>query len=242
MNLRNAAIMLSFLLTALATTTSATTPASVSASALPSTTAARLERLARQFLAEQLPGLGEGSSREISITPPDPRLQLTACPAPQAFWPGNARATGTTVVGIRCPTGTGWQVFLPVQIEEWSQVVVASRPLRPREVLQASDLRLLKVNRSQLRGNTFSKPDALIGALTRQAIATGQPLTEQLTCRICRGDTVSIAAGSAGFEVIMKGVAEGYGNIGDRIPVRNTSSRRLVQATVVADGKVAVML
>lgn len=232
MNLRNAGFLLSFFVIGTTVAGDETRYSS-----------APLAALARQFLAAELPAASPDSEREIRVAEPDPRLQLTACPtAAEAFWPANARQTGNTVVGIRCPEQNGWQIFLPVQIQEWSTVLVASRPLRPGESLQADDMKPMRVSRDQLRGDAVQDPKALLGSLTRQAIAAGQPLTRQLTCQICRGDEVRIAAGLPGFEVFMKGVAQGAGNVGDRVNVRNLSSRRTVQAEVVAAGLVRVNL
>lgn len=204
---------------------------------------AGLMHLARQFVAASLPPASGNAERTVRVSAPDPRLQLSPCPqAPVAFWPNNARQTGTTVVGIRCPISGGWQLFLPVQIQETVTVLVASRPLRPGERLQSADMQTAAVSRDQLRGNSFADPKALLGAVTRQAIAAGQPLTDALTCQVCRGDPVTIAAGDGSFEVRMKGIAEGSGHAGDRLPVRNQSSRRTIQAIVVSDGAVRVAL
>lgn len=232
MKLRNAGIVLSFFLFS-----------GQAACAEANGSSDQLSATVRQFLAGQLAAATAGSEREITVASPDPRLQLASCPQPlTAFWPGNARQTGNTVVGVRCPAEGGWQVFLPVTIAEWSTVIVASRPLRPGERLQPADLKPLRISRDRLRGNTVDEPGKLLGAITRQAIAAGQPLTDLLTCQICRGDEVSIAAGDGSFEVIMKGIAQGAGNVGDKVPVRNLSSRRTIQAVVVATGKVRVAL
>lgn len=232
MKLRNAGIVLSFFLFC-----------GQPDGAEPAAGSELLSTTVRQFLAAQLAPAIAGSEREITVASPDPRLQLAACPqTPIAFWPGNARQTGATVVGVRCPGEGGWQVFLPVTIAEWSTVIVASRPLRPGERLQQADLKPLRISRDQLRGNTVDDPGKLMGAVTRQAIAAGQPLTDLLTCQICRGDEVSIAAGDGSFEVSMKGIAQGAGNVGDKVPVRNLSSRRTIQAVVMATGKVRVAL
>lgn len=231
MKLRNAGFVLSFFMT----TAILAEPATV--------VSHELTERARQFLAAELPPATAGSEREINIAAPDPRLQLVPCPeAPVGFWPNNARQTGTTVVGVRCPVEGGWQLFLPVQIQEWASVLVASRPLRPGERLQPNDFKPAKVSRNQLRGEPYTDPSRLLGAATRQAIASGQPLTDNLVCQVCRGDSVDIAAGDDGFQVRMKGVAEGAGNVGDQIRVRSLSSRRTIQAVVSRGGEVQVRL
>lgn len=232
MNLRNAAILLNILFLA------ALPPGSWAA-----VDATTWKTTVRQFLATRLPAVSAGSEREIRVSDPDPRLQLPACPQPaEAFWPANARQHGSTVVGLRCAGEDGWQVFLPVQILEWTTVVVASRPLRPGERLQAADLKLQRVARDQLQGEPYEGSDRLVGAVTRQAIAAGQPVTHRMTCQVCRGDEVRIRAGDGQFEVVVKGIAEGSGNAGDRLPVRNLSSRRTVQAVVDGAGLVRVNL
>lgn len=235
MKLRNAFSLLAFFVIC---TAQAETPAT----AVPADSA-NLLRTARQFLAGNLPPATPEDEREIILSEPDARLQLAACPQPlEGFWPANARQSGSTVVGVRCVATPGWQVFLPVRIQEWVTVLVASRPLRPGERLQASDMQVQRVSREQLRGNPYRDVTALVGSVTRLAIAAGQTLSEQQTCQVCKGDSVDIAAADSGFKVVVKGVAEGWGNAGDRIPVRNLGSRRVIKAEVVSSGQVRVSL
>jgi len=229
MNLRNTAALLTLLVMppALATTAPAD--------------AAHLLSVARQFLAGSLPPATADSEREILLSDPDPRLHLKACAEPLVgFWPANARQTGNTVVGVRCGAAGGWQIFLPVRIQDRLTVLVAARPLRPGQRLQAADLKPVRTNRDQLRGTPYGDPAPLIGAVVRQGIATGQPLSAHLICQICKGDPVNITASTDGLDVVMKGVAEGWGNSGDRVAVRNLSSRRTVQAVVITAGQVRV--
>ncbi len=226
MKLRNAAAVLRFFF-----------PTAVSSSE----TTMPLQQLARQFLAGNLPAVTAGVERELVIAEPDARLQLANCASnPEPFWPNNARQSGSTVVGIRCPGNGGWQVFLPVRIQEWVTVQVASRPLRAGTRLSADDLKPMRVNREQLRGNAHNKPEALVGAVTRSAVAAGQPLDDRLTCQVCKGDDVKILAQIDGLQVVMNGLAEQSGNLGDRILVRNLSSRRPLQAEIMAGGTVKV--
>ncbi len=117
MKLRNAGIVLGLLL------------ANGVAASAGNVDSASLMALARQFVAASLPPASGNAERTVRVSAPDPRLQLSACPqTPVAFWPNNARQTGTTVVGIRCPIAGGWQLFLPVQVQETVTVLVASRP------------------------------------------------------------------------------------------------------------------
>ncbi len=226
MNLRNVVTALSFFFATTAVAAEAESP---------------LQQLARQFLAGNLPAVTAGVERELVIAEPDPRLQLSTCAsAPEPFWPNNARQSGSTVVGIRCPGNSGWQVFLPVRIQEWISVQVASRPLRPGTRLAAGDLKPMRVNRDQLRGSAHRDPAALIGAVTRSAVAAGQPLDDRLICQVCKGDDVKILAELDGLQVVMAGLAEQSGNLGDRILVRNLSSRRPVQAEITSGGTVKV--
>jgi flagella basal body P-ring formation protein FlgA len=50
-----------------------------------------------------------------------------------------------------------------------------------------------------------------------------------------RGDQVTIAMGAGGISVQMGGVAMRDGGIGDRIPVKNSNSSRIVEG-VIQDG------
>jgi len=55
-----------------------------------------------------------------------------------------------------------------------------------------------------------------------------------------RGDSVALLARSNGVEVRMPGRALGDAGAGERVSVRNPSSRRTIQGLVLADGEVLV--
>ncbi len=195
---------------------------------------------ARQFLADQLPPLPDGK-RDIHITPPDVRLQLAPCDqAPEAFW-ANANSTSGShvVVGVKCASPV-WQVFLPAQISEWQNVWVASRPLARGHRLSTGDLVRRPVERMRLRGDLLSDVAAATGSALRQAVGAGEPLSRRQICAVCRGETVDIRADGGGFQVNMQGIAETDGSLGERIRVRNSSSRRVVSGEITAPGQITI--
>ena len=202
-----------------------------------------LTELARQFIASQLPPASADVERRIDVADPDPRLRLDTCRSKiEGFWPGNGRRIGHTVIGLRCIDEGGWQVFLPAEIAEWRTVVVAARQLPRGKRLDENDLRLKKAPVSQLRGQQYTSKRQLLGASLRQGVNTETPITNQLVCVICRGDTVTIRAEGNDFAISAKGEAMSHGNPGDRIPVRNLNSRRTIQATVSGPNQVSVAL
>ena len=67
-----------------------------------------VRQIAEQFLHAQTRGLPGHVS--ISVNKLDPRLDLAACAAPQAFMPSGSRVWGKPTVGIRCTVPTLWTV------------------------------------------------------------------------------------------------------------------------------------
>jgi hypothetical protein len=60
--------------------------------------------------------------------------------------------------------------------------------------------------------------------------------TASRTPLIRRGQPVQVLTGGAGFRVVIEGVAEGEGHIGQRVVVRNLRSGQRLLADVGADG------
>src|SRR5689334_11412667 len=68
-----------------------------------------LTTVAHDYLQAQTAGLA--GTVTISMGKLDPRMQLAACAAPQAFQQPGARAWGKTTVGLRCATPNAWTVY-----------------------------------------------------------------------------------------------------------------------------------
>jgi len=77
-----------------------------------------------------------------------------------------------------------------------------------------------------------------IRALAQGSVVSARSLTEPLVVK--RGDKVVISAEQPAFSIKMNGTAMTNGSKGQRIPVKNQNSGRVINATVIEPGLVSV--
>lgn len=177
----------------------------------------------------------------------DSRLRLEKCGKPlETFSPPGRASSSRSTVGVRCMGPSPWSLYVPTSISIMLPVVVASKDLPRGTLLTEGDLALKEQDiTDQHRGYLEHLTDAvgkkLKRDLNRGEVLTPQQMDEPLAIK--RGSRVTIIASTPGtFEVRMQGQALDNGAAGDRIKVRNSSSKRVVEATVISAGIVEVAL
>lgn len=201
---------------------------------------------ARQFIDTTLPPQ-PGMRREVSITPLDPRLRLAECDKPlQGFAPGSSqRGGGTLTVGVRCEGSSPWKVYVSARIQVFRPVAVTLRPLPKGSPINLADIELQERDISRLTDGFFTDPHSVAGMLTKRPLGNGEILTVsnlQAPTLVSKGEKVRIVARPGSFEVIMMGEALRAGGQGERIPVRNLSSGRIIEGFIRRAGEVEVVL
>ncbi|MBK1723677.1 flagellar basal body P-ring formation chaperone FlgA [Thiocystis violacea] len=206
---------------------------------------ARILETARSFLAQSLTDV-PGAETRIEIGQLDSRLRLARCAQPPSGqWAPGARQAGNTTVNVRCAGPVTWSIFVPVSIERHLQVVTTARALGRQQVIQPADVRLERQETSSLTSGYFTELSAVVGLEAKRRLIPGQVLTQtQVAPRqlIKRGQEVTIYAMRPGLTVRMKGEALENGSEGERIRVRNRSSKRIVEGYVEPSGAVRVAL
>lgn len=198
-----------------------------------------LRRAAERYVQAQVPGA------EASADPIDARLRLPACAAPldAASNAGGGGRRWTVAVSCRAPQA--WTVYVPVQVARHAGVVVATRNLAAGSVLAAADLRLEPRDTATLAQGYLDDPAPALGQRLNRPLAAGAALAPTALARaaiVRRGDLVTLVGRSGGFEVRGQGKALANGAPGERLAVENSSSRRVVQGQVAADGTVEIPL
>jgi len=199
-------------------------------------------RAAAQAFAQAAAGAHDA---EIRIGRLDPRLNLAACEQPlEAFLPpgpGGRRAALT--VGVRCPGARPWTLYVPVTVRMMRPVAVLTAGLARGHVLGAGDLAIERRDVGNLAAGWFADGELPIGQVLRRNLRPGTVLTAQhveAPIAVRRGARVLLAAGGDGIDVQMRGEALADGAVGERVPVRNLRSRRVVEGVVRADGSIEV--
>lgn len=185
---------------------------------------------------------------KVSITPQnlDTRLSPPLCIGPVNAELATTRAIKrNNTIKISCETpqmAYPWQIFISVRVDILYPVVVATETLGPGDVISSSAVGIEYIEQSQLRGQQFDDTALVVGTRVKRRISMNQPLFTDNLCFVCKGDTVSIYAKTANFEIKTVGEALRDGNLGDRIRIRNSHSNIKVNARVIGVGEVEVRM
>lgn len=167
----------------------------------------------------------------------DNRLRLPACAQPLDTSAANPAARGAWSILVSCRDNGAalWAVFVPVKVADLRSVVVMSRSVAPGQPISADLLRLEQRDVATLSMGYLSSIEEAVGRSLRRPVAPGAALTPDalaVTRLIKRGDLITLVGRSGGLEVRAQGKALADGGGGERIPVENQSSRRVVQGVV----------
>jgi flagella basal body P-ring formation protein FlgA len=203
-----------------------------------------IRRAIEEFMLEQNKPYAEAPI--IHIGKLDPRLHLAHCiEGIEAFIPTGARTRGNTTVGVCCHGPKQWTIYLPVAVNVFGMVLVADRTLPQGITLETTHVRYTRRNLSTLPSGYISDATQVVGMRLKRSLASGEVLTPTMLVApllVHRGDQVNIVLEHQGLQIRALGKALKDGAAGVRIPVRNLSSAKVVEGTVVAAGTVKVML
>ncbi|WP_426700506.1 flagellar basal body P-ring formation chaperone FlgA [Rhodanobacter sp. Col0626] len=186
-----------------------------------------------------------GSRVVITSEPLGLRLKLSPCHEPlHAIVARQANALSHMTVRVQCPQAGGWMVRVPLQVQLFRNVLVASHPLLRGDGLSSADIRSEERDVTRLGYGYIENFDQVGGRTLNRALASGSVLTPGALGgrRMVRaGDHVQMVARLGGIEVRVDGVALGGGDNGARLRVRNQSSGKVVDAMVSAPGEVLAL-
>lgn len=187
-----------------------------------------------------------GAEVNISVSQLDTRLKLAQCSqAKDIKLNGSQRRTRNVSVRVSCNGDSPWSIFVPAQIAVLQDVAVTTRDILKGEQLTPADLTLAKRDTSNLGFGYVDSVKALIGKEVTRNVPAGHALRLAHVSEpnaVSRGDKITIEAGSGSLVVASTGIAMSDGKIGEQITVKNAQSKRIIEAYVVAPGRVAVSL
>lgn len=195
----------------------------------PTSDAAGLQQLARDFVTpavdSTLPGTAEAPLRpEVEVGTLDTRLRLAPCNRVEPHLPPGTRLWGRSRIGLRCVDGpTRWNVFVPVTVKVWGPAWVLKRPVASGALLTQEDAELAEVDWAVHPSQVLASPALWVGRQAAMGLQPGQAL-RQNTVRSAQafaaGAMVKVSSTGAGFAVDVTGEAMAPGVLGQPTRVR----------------------
>lgn len=200
----------------------------------------------KEVLSIHYGSITQDAQLDIKVSSIDPRLKLATCSQKKNIKVnGNNTKTANISVRVSCDGESPWSIFVPARINVLKEVVTATRDIYKGSILGPEDLSLSVRNTSNLGFGYTNNTAPLIGnALTRN-ISAGSIIRLKHVSKpiaISRGDKITLEAGQGGLSVATSAIAMADGKIGDQIQVKNAQSKRVIEAFVVAPGRVAANL
>lgn len=187
------------------------------------------------------------SDLEVRAEPLDVRLRLPKCSEnTEAYIKGGQPLVSRVAVGIRCTNDAHrWAIFVPVTITRYAKVVVSGRRLPRGQPINKSDVKVERRAITHLNGRYLTQVNEVTGHLAKRSLEKGKILYPSLLKRqnlVKRGQNVIILAENPIIQVRSKGVALANGRAGEKIRVRNTSTKKIVEGTITSEGYVKILL
>ncbi|MGZ5049744.1 MAG: flagellar basal body P-ring formation chaperone FlgA [Methylobacter sp.] len=181
---------------------------------------------------------------ELTLIPLDNRLNLPQCAEPlDAFTTTDVIKPGRLTVGVRCNKEKKWSIFTSAIIKTYQMVVVSTRLIQRGEIVTPQHLAVERREVTNLREDFVTQKEQIENKQAARQLDAGTILSPRHFVEpklIKRGDKVIISTAKADFSIKMSGIAMMDGVKGQMISVKNQSSGRIINATVVEPGLVSV--
>lgn len=200
-----------------------------------------LEAKAQRYLYERYASMVPTARTVVTITPLSSHLQKQHCTQPIAFKHAPVRGSRASLKAI-CETPK-WSIYMTGTIQQWQQIVAASRTISKGTILGDGDLFMKEIDIRTTRSPYFVDPGEVIGRSVKRAIGAQQIISPNALRKkllIREGDLVYIEARKKGMTIRMTGIARQDGGQGEQISVENNRSGKVVRGYVVRKGVVRV--
>ena len=203
---------------------------------------AALQEAARQFVEQYF---DESHELDIKVSALDNRLLLEPCQSTlNTFMPYNKPPLGAVSIGVRCDMPS-WKVHLSVQVQAYTEVMVAKQPITRGSLITSNDVEIQKREISRYSAGTYQNVDQLVGMVAKRNIRQDDVLTPRILMPrrlVSRGQPVTIIAEINGLQIRTKGEALMDGHQGQIIRVENQRSGKEIAGEVIATSTVRVKM
>lgn len=144
---------------------------------------------------------------------------------------------------IECLQPSPWTSRAIAEVHLWTKVVIAAKTLERDTQIRTRDIKLATFDLAKLNDAALFHPADVLNKLVRRRIQAGQSiLSYQLDAPelVKRGDMVTLLVKIEGFSASTRGTALEDGKLNERVKVKNNSSEKVLEGTVLGDGQVLV--
>ncbi len=201
---------------------------------------ASIEQQVRHFIISEY----KQDKPKINIQSIDSRLKLGKCGQKLSIKWHHPVKTGRNLIKVQCHAKTQWKLFVPVTLEIFKQVYVATAAIRKGETINRLNTKKKLLDIGKLHRGYIENITPYDEKKTRRNIRQGEVLNSHLfeiRHAIKRGQAIILETGNKAISVKVKGTALSNGQKGDLIKVRNNSSSIIVEAIVQDKGKALVI-
>ena len=204
----------------------------------------KIKKLVTDYLAENLPAdRADARVKDVRVAGglrlPTGRITYKVVP------PRNGELLGKIPFSINFDVNGKLhkRVWANATVEVFAEVLVTRKPLGRYKPITEDDIEMQKLNLADLPSNVITDPEAVLGKRTKRAIGAKTVLRANLVefpPLVKRGDVVVIIAESDGLKISALGQVKKKGALGDRIPVINFDSKKILYAQVLDSNTVKV--
>lgn len=199
-----------------------------------------LSSVVEQYVRTQTQGLP--GRVEISVGQLDPRTQVAACTAHEAFTPPGNRLWGKTMVGVRCLGPSAWSIYVPVHVRVYGGYVVTSKSLNAGQTLSEGDMAIRQGDLTTLPTGVVTTVEQGTGKVLKNSLGGGQPLRADILLApfvVQQGQDVRLIYKGPGFAVSNEGKALNNASDGQVARAR-TGSGQTVSGIARAGGIIEI--
>ncbi len=195
-----------------------------------------------EFITQQT--ASHGVPPRIKIGRLGAKLRLPRCSsALEPFLPPGSRIIGNATIGVRCNGSSPWTIYVTAYVQLFRPVAKSTRSLPRGDVISATDIEMVEHDLAALKLGHIGERQEVVGKVAKQHIAAGIVITPHMIeapRMVRRGEQITIVASSTWIEIHATGTALADGAQGDLIKVRNSRSKKVIEAVVVQPGVVRV--
>ncbi|MGN0908909.1 MAG: flagellar basal body P-ring formation chaperone FlgA [Succinivibrio sp.] len=204
-----------------------------------------LRTVAEQYVLAQFPAGQDGGARiDVKAARLDERRDYGGkCEGYLTAELNGSRITRSSQVKITCSKpGSAYTIYVPVTVRRLVPTVTAATNIPRSAVITQDMLRQDYVDESTNSQAAVNDAQALVGAKLKREVREGEQIRSGDFCMVCRGDPVNIEAVTSNLSLKAQGEALTDGNLNDQVQIRNSKSKKVIQATVTGAGTVRVLL